>query len=136
MGTDVQPKLGLSVVTKDADGGMTDLFTEGWIVTVGDQKTTQEKAEIKSIPMSEVDTDSLTRLDEGDSRPLVQHEVRLLQAVKNPAGQQKLVRATVGTKPIKGPLIFTLSDFGGDLQMLDSVGDMEDDRLVTLLLPC
>ena len=30
--TDVQPKLGLSVVMKDDDGGMTDLFTDGRIV--------------------------------------------------------------------------------------------------------
>ena len=135
VGTDVQPELGLSVVTKDDDGGVTDLFTNGRIMpsrTACDQKTSQKKPETNLVCIPE--TNSVTVLDDGDSRPLVEHEVRLLQAVKVPAGQQKLVRATIGTKPLKGPLVFTPLDFGGDLKMVDSVVDMKDDLFVTLLL--
>ena len=37
-------------------------------------------------------------------------EVRLLQAVKVPAGMQKVVRATLEDTPLKGPLMFTPSE--------------------------
>ena len=72
---------------------------------------------------------------EGSKAPSTDgHEVRLLQTVKVPARQQKLVRATIGEQLVKGPMIFTPSEVTGDLQMADSVVEMGNDKFVTLIL--
>ena len=54
--------------------------------------------------------------------------------MKIPAGRQKLVHATIGPKPLRGPLVFTPAELTGDLQMADSVVEMGDDLFVTLPL--
>ena len=62
------------------------------------------------------------------------NEVRLLQAVKIPAGMQKVVQATVRDASCEGPLLFTPSELSRGLQMADSVVEMKDDKFITLVL--
>ena len=97
VGTDVQPLLGLSVVTKDDDGGMTDLFTGQRTLPLRtgchQQTNTEEnqKSKTHSVPMSKRSPDTTSQPGSGSSGSPVELEVRLLQAVKVPAGRQKLV---------------------------------------------
>ena len=114
LGTDVQPQLGFSLGTKDTDGSITDLFTGERL------PPTEPKQTVKEL--------------NGEQERYDGREVRLLQAVKVPAGMQKVVRATVEDTPLKGPLMFTPSELSPGLQMADSVVEMADDQFVTLVL--
>lgn len=144
IGTDVQPKLGLTLVAKNDDGGMTDLFS-GQQVNIGrlrgDQSTNlspqgSSKKVKKSALGSDVTSPPPAAAGEVTSRsgPGVEHQVHLLQTVEVPAGQQKLVCATTRAQPGGGPLLFTPLEFAMDLQIADGLVEMNDDKFVTLLL--
>ena len=126
LGTDVQPQLGFSLGTKDADGSITDLFTGERLPPTKLKQTVREESSKSPVELNGAPENEQERYDG--------KEVRLLQAVKVPAGMQKVVRATVGDTPHKGPLMFTPSELGDGLQMADSVVEMEDDQFVTLIL--
>ena len=139
VGTDVQPKLGFSLVTKDDDGGTTDLFTGQRSLSL-DSKTSQLVSGNKSQEPN-VDTSLVNKpayinpdLNKMDSGLPVEYELRLLQAVKIPAGMQKVVRATIGDVSLQGPLMFTPSELSSGLQMADSVVEMREDKFVMLVL--
>ena len=139
VGTDVQPKLGFSLVTKDDDGGTTDLFTGQRSLSL-DSKTSQLVSGNKSQEPN-VDTSLVNKpayinpdLNKMDSGLPVEYELRLLQAVKTPAGMQKVVRATIGDVSLQGPLMFTPSELSSGLQMADSVVEMREDKFVMLVL--
>ena len=114
LGTDVQPQLGFSLGAKGADGSITDLFTGERL------PPTELKQTVKEL--------------NGEQERYDGREVRLLQAVKVPAGMQQVVRATLEDTPLKGPLMFTPSELSPGLQMADSVVEMADDQFVTLVL--
>ena len=146
VGTDVQPKLGLSVVARDEDGGMTDLLSgqrmkpeetgsDGQPGLGNNQEPEDDSAPTSGAEFNTAATHPVSA-DRDDSRPQssADHEVRLLQTVKVPAGRLKLVRANIGTELVGGPMVFTPSEVTGDLQMSDGVVEMGDDKFVTLLL--
>ena len=130
LGTDVQPQLGFSLVTKDADGGTTDLFASERLTPSESKPTVREES--RESPHEPGVTQPVQK--EVETRLLDGKEVRLLQAVKIPAGMQKVVRATVGGTPLKGPLMFTPSELSQGLQMADSVVEMKEDQFLTLVL--
>ena len=126
LGTDVQPQLGFSLGTKDADGSITDLFTGERLPPAELKQTVREESSKSPVELDGTSENGQERYDG--------KEVRLLQAVKVPAGMQKVVRATVEDTPLKGPLMFTPSELSPGLQMADSVVEMTDDQFVTLVL--
>ena len=146
VGTDVQPKLGLSVVARDENGGMTDLLSGQRMKPEEAGSDGQpglgnnQEPEDDSAPTSGAEFNTAAphpvSADGDDSRPQpsADHEVRLLQTVKVPAGRQKLVRATIRTELVGGPMIFTPSEVTGDLQMANGVVEVGNDKFVTLLL--
>ena len=84
LGTDVQPKLGLTVVTKDDGGGLTDLFSGRRTLPqsqVHDQQTSPEESKRSAVSTDRPDVDATLHMEEPDSGQPVEHEVRLLQAV-------------------------------------------------------
>ena len=121
LGTDVQPKLGLTVVTKDDYRGLTDLFSGQQTLPqsqVRDQQTSPEESKRSAVSTYRPDVDATPQLEEPDSGQPVEHEVRLLQAMKVPAGRQKLVHATIGPKPLRGPCTGVYSS-GVDRRLAD-----------------
>jgi hypothetical protein len=107
--TDVQPKLGFSLVMRAPAGEATDLLS-GQRVTLEILKTSlpQTPASGPSIrgESSPLPTEDVVSRCEETKQP-VGYEVRLLQAVRVPAGHQKLVRASIGADAGEGPLLFT-----------------------------
>ena len=68
----------------------------------------------------------------GEDSPDMNPEVRLLQAVRIPARHQKLVRASVGSGTMSGPLLLLPGELGETVQIADGVVEVSDDRFVTL----
>ena len=143
IGTDVQQWLGLSLVAKDSDGGMTDLFSGQRLnfrqtTRKTDQESPGKGTQAEPVPAKEGEPDTLSTEERSQpsesSTQSSDNEVRLLQTVRVPAGQQKLIRATVRAQPGKGPLLFTPGELSESVRMADSVVEMEDDQFVTLLL--
>ena len=127
IGTDVQPKLGLTLVAENDDGGMSDLFS-GQPVNISQpvgnltpQGSSEKAKDDNSVPESDVTSLPPTTAGErtSGSGSVVEHQVRLLQTV--PAGRQKLVCATTRAQPGGGPLLFTPLEFTMDLQIADSL---------------
>ena len=142
IGTDVQQQLGLSLIAEEGDGRITDLFSGQRLnlhqaVSKTDQESLREETETEPEPAKEgqPDTSLTERTRPPESlMPPADHEVRLLQTVRVPAGRQKLVRAMVRAPSGGGPLLFTPGTLSESLQMADSVVETEDDQFVTLLL--
>ena len=69
LGTDVQPKLGLTVVTKDDDGGLTDLFSGQRTLPQGrvrDQRTSPEESKPSAVSTDGPDVEATPPLEEPD----------------------------------------------------------------------
>ena len=135
LGTDVQPRLGFCLVMKNADGEMVDLLRcreENLTGAAG-----LKPGELTTSPSDVVPnvTEEMQPTEAGEEiHSPREGEVRLLQAVKIPAGYQKLVRGSVDRSVEAGSLLFTPHAVEEPLRMADSAVEVKEDRVVTLVV--
>ena len=97
-------------------------------MTICPVDTTSPTATPQTTPKAEL-ADENTPVVPGEAQ-----EVRLLQAVRIPAGHQKLVRGRFVAELNTGPLMFTPGELKGQLQMTDSVVECGGDQYMTLVI--
>ena len=122
--TDIQPRLGFSLVVTGPNGKATDLFDRGEVTMNCNMVTSsmQEQDVPDTAPVA------VKAEENRGMTPQVEQEVRLLQAVQIPAGHQKMVRGKVDMEPTEVPLMFTPGGLKGTLRLADSLVQMDKDK--------
>ena len=128
IGTDVQSRFGFSLLMKKSDGSIADLLS-GEVTLPQPQSTAKQNQGELAVSSP---TEKMAK--HGGETQQGEHEVRLLQAIKIPAGHQKLVRGRIPTDTDGGPPLFTPGELEETLQMADGVMEMGDDCFITLIV--
>ena len=118
---------------KKSDGRAADLLSGEEVMLLQDLPPTPTSSQSQG----ELEVSSPTKKTANQKRDAaqnVEHEVRLLQAVKVPAGYQKLVRGRTNVDTDGRILLFTPEELEESLQMADGVVEMGNDCFMMLIV--
>ena len=104
--SDMQSRLGFSLLMKKSDGRAADLLSGEEVTLPQDLRPQPTANQSQGLPDVSSPTKMMASHGRGDAQQ-VEHEVRLLQAVKVSAGHQKLVRGRVHVDADGRTLLFT-----------------------------
>lgn len=126
LGTDLQTKLGFSLVQEKSDGVIVDLLTG--------KEQLPKKGKNTPVVSDLGDSQQLSVSGKEVQAVIETGTVHLLKGVRIPAGYQKMVRVKVKDKSRKDFLLFSPQVKGEGLTMTDSALDVTDGPCATLVV--